>query len=518
MVSLQAAVLALAVFGGNETVLLDFYADWCGPCQQMDATVQQLTAKGYPVYKVNLDQQRELAQRFRVTSIPCYVMLVEGREVARETGRTSFARLEQMCRMGGTAGNPRPAVAKAAPPPAKTGGGLPIPVVQLGTPMPAIVAPKDAAPADAPEASPPTRFASATRTQPDAAATQDVQLLASAVRLRIEDAGGHSCGSGTIIDARDGQALILTCGHIFRDSQGKGRIEVDLFGPNPAQKIPGRLIGYDEKRDVGLVSIHVPGPVVAARVAAPDYRLEKGAPVVSVGCNHGQDPTARRTQVVSIDRYTGPPNLQVADQPVEGRSGGGLFTADGQVIGVCNAADPADREGFFAALGAIQAQLDEAKLGFVYQDVPPMPKRMPRPPESTPIESLPAPPAVARGPSTDPGGPAGQLGHEEQAALDEIRRRQADGSEVIVIVRPLANPQAKSEILVLNRASTALLEKLAAAASGSELRPTSLAVPRPSPGDGAPADRPAPPASAKSRGISLPPPIPMAGDVGQDRF
>ena len=77
-----------------------------------------------------------------------------------------------------------------------------------------------------------------------AAGVSDATLIAASVRLRVEDANGHSCGSGTIIDARDGQALILTCGHIFRDSKGKGQIEVDLFSPSGQQRVPGQLISY----------------------------------------------------------------------------------------------------------------------------------------------------------------------------------------------------------------------------------------------------------------------------------
>ena len=146
---------------------------------------------------------------------------------------------------------------------------------------------------------------------------------------------------------------MLTCGHLFRDSQGKGRITVDLFGAgsNAPQQVAGRLVSFDLSRDVGLVAIRTPGPVAVARLAPADYRVKPGMPVASVGCNNGDPPTVRRSQVNSLDKFQGPPNLQVAGQPVEGRSGGGLFSSEGYVIGVCNAADPSDREGLFAAPG-----------------------------------------------------------------------------------------------------------------------------------------------------------------------
>ena len=60
-------------------------------------------------------------------------------------------------------------------------------------------------------------------------------LIQRSARLTIADPKGSSYGSGTLIDSRGGEALVLTCGHIFRDSQGKGQISVDLFGSQAAE-------------------------------------------------------------------------------------------------------------------------------------------------------------------------------------------------------------------------------------------------------------------------------------------
>ena len=92
---------------------------------------------------------------------------------------------------------------------------------------------------------------------------------------------------------------------------------------------------------------------------------------MTVGCNGGADPTLHHSRITAVDKYLGPANVQVAGQPVQGRSGGGLFGIDGTLIGVCNAADPADNEGLFAALPSIHEQLEEAGLAFVYRNVYP---------------------------------------------------------------------------------------------------------------------------------------------------
>jgi hypothetical protein len=306
----------------------------------------------------------------------------------------------------------------------------------------------------------------------------DRDLIWASVRLRIEDSTGSSCGTGTIVDARQGEALILTCGHIFRDSQEKGRvaaegtkrrIAVDLFGPVPAENIPGRLICFDESRDVGLLSIRVPGPVTVVRVAPPGYRVSRGDRVINVGCNNGETPTVRHATVASLDRYLGPPNVEVTGQPLPGRSGGGLFTESGLLIGVCFAADRDDNQGLYAAMPSIHEELDRARLGYVYQpgvegpaessslavvDPPAMPRRMPPPGELVSLTPSAAPAAAGPGRDRQAG-----LSDEERDALVEIQRRKAEGAELVCIIRP-ANPQQRSEILVLDRASPEFVEQV----------------------------------------------------------
>ncbi len=375
---LAAAFLSVCSPGdasaSNQTMLLDFRADWCGPCRSMDPVVGQLVGEGYPVRRVNIDQERELATRFNVQGIPCFVMLVNGKEVDRVVGATDPSRLQAMFSRNGVGpglNNVRgqspsssAPVVKAVPFPSPDRRGL-----LSGMTRPSITPSansSDAMPSGRMVELDPITISKSNPPADDAQSASD-KLIRASVRLRIEDDKGNSVGSGTVIDARDGEALIITCGHVFRDAAKGGRILVDLFGPGAPQNVAGHLIDYDLQAEVGLIRIETAYPVVAARIAPLGYTVQTGDKVISVGCDGGADATIKETHVTSINRYSGAKNLEVAFQPVQGRSGGGLFTPDGMVVGVCYAADPEANEGLFAALPALCDELDKSGLDFVYR-------------------------------------------------------------------------------------------------------------------------------------------------------
>ena len=91
---LACVLLMPTVALAQETKLLDFYADWCGPCKAMTPVVEQLAAEGYQVQRVNVDANRELAAQYGVQNIPCFVVVEDGRELNRITGPTTIERLK----------------------------------------------------------------------------------------------------------------------------------------------------------------------------------------------------------------------------------------------------------------------------------------------------------------------------------------------------------------------------------------------------------------------------------------
>jgi hypothetical protein len=311
-----------------------------------------------------------------VTNIPCFIMLVDGREKERIVGATSQ---EQLLGMYRRAMQMRTQSPDATAAPTTQLASASVPAAQQATVDPwscvSGASSGNAANQTFGGTNPPPR--TVTKAAPIGAREplNDAfahQLIGSSVRLRVDDPGGHSYGTGTIIDARSGEALVITCGHLFRDSQGKGAVMVELFSATPegvrvVEQVPASIVDYNLDRDIGLVSIKPTGTVRVAPVASTDTLIDRGDRVTSVGCDHGKDPTALATRVTNVDRYQGPPNIEAGGAPVEGRSGGGLFNAEGQLVGVCFAADYEGNEGLYTALASIHDELDRLGLSEVYR-------------------------------------------------------------------------------------------------------------------------------------------------------
>jgi hypothetical protein len=179
--------------------------------------------------------------------------------------------------------------------------------------------------------------------------------------------------------------------------------------------------------------------------------------VFSIGCDRGANPSVRESRVTNINRYLGPPNIQVAGAPVDGRSGGGLFAADGTLIGVCNAADPKDDEGLYAALQTVHAELTAANLSFIYNG------GVGRERQGEAIaQAQPATPDLPRQ-MTSPAleGEARPLRPHGSTPSISTPQLNDEDTEIILIVRSRSQPERKPETLFINRPSKELLRSIA---------------------------------------------------------
>ena len=86
---ITAANFENEVLRSDKPILLDFYADWCGPCKMLSPILHELAEEKSDALKVgmvNVDEQMELAMRFQVSSIPMLVVFKDGKESTKSVG------------------------------------------------------------------------------------------------------------------------------------------------------------------------------------------------------------------------------------------------------------------------------------------------------------------------------------------------------------------------------------------------------------------------------------------------
>ena len=499
------AVFQAAAFADN-LVIVEFISQNCAACRQMEPLVRQLIEKGYPIQQIDANAEPHLAEQLGVTKLPTFVTLANGKVIDRIEGvadgfameRRLHSSLEKDREMQANPNVPT-SVSLAAPSILPQSSSLP------GSSLPS------------------------SRQQPGGSTVSPANTpwLQATVRIRVENPNGHDWGTGTIIDARGGDVLILTCGHIFRDSEGLGRIEVDLFCGETLKRVPGVCLRYDaDKLDLGFVKITPQFRVDVIPVAPTGTELREGMTLLSTGCDNGGNPTMREHRVrslASVAPYLGAPfhYVQVNNAPVQGRSGGGLFMENGLLVGVCVAGHPGDNEGLFVPASMIRHELDNAKLSCVYQS-PSITRSQSSPvvlaAGATPTQNMalsqnaaPQQVAVTNNAISQPvfvaetdqpnmiqPGFAGsvmqtasqatppvrdeteqpkpltlrplgftetRLSDREIATLEELQRRQQEGDEVIVIVRSKKKPDQPCEVIQLSDVSPEFLKALTGASS-----------------------------------------------------
>jgi len=216
------------------------------------------------------------------------------------------------------------------------------------------------------------------------------QLLGTIARVRFKRNGANSylgAASGTVISSHRGDAVVLTCAHVFKEilpaEQFDGYIVVDFPESNderpvlsdPPPTYEARLIDCDLAREVALLRFHAGRVLAVSPIVPRGWKPAAGVRMVTAGCDRGGAATLWSTAVLrpgnkgpspaGLDPLAARPEpIECLRAPEQGRSGGGLFTADGQLAGVCNDSDPAGDIGRYAPPEAIYAIL--ARNGLVH--------------------------------------------------------------------------------------------------------------------------------------------------------
>jgi hypothetical protein len=418
LLALVTAVYTLSSVGALLPILLGVHSDQCGLCLKIRPTVKELSRSDYPVNSVDIDQNSELAGRYRIPALPTIVAIDRAGHRLARTKRPRPA--AELARLRGTAvgsvatSSKSNALAEVQDTRRSLAGGNALD--------------------DEPDEQEPKRTADvAADEHENESSAQEVVTLPdpwkTAVRIRVLNSRSVRFGSGTIISSTPEKSIILTCAHIFRlegcrqapPAQFPRQIMIDLFdgdvrGTSPVQvhctgSVEGNAVDYDFGGDVGLVRIRPGRRLPAARVVPTDWQPQARMKMLTVGCSEGHDATAWHTTIVQprmhgvLSGNSAYEAIECLVAPIQGRSGGGLFTTDGYVAGVCNFAEPQGDHGLYATPRSIYSLLDRNHLMALYARLPNGPGMVvaDRGADSPPTRT--APISVARSDSSDHEGP-----------------------------------------------------------------------------------------------------------------
>ena len=346
----------------GDCIALSFSSEGCEQCSNMHKTTDKAIQEGWVVRRFDTKKDPHIAIRWQIQSVPTTVLVRNGREVDRIMGPIDYRELSRRMESASSVDSMRTLSEKV-----QSRSETVAPIVRGQSPLAMIpVASSVVSTMTVPNrvVSSPTLdlMSSSKSTSVNEITSSPAQNRESTVRIRIVEPNQDSVGTGTVIDMVNGEALVLTCGHLFRDIQGQASIIIDTFVGGQTQSFPGTLVDFEAKEmDIGLVAFRPSVAVSVARLIPRNRKLSEGQKVSSWGCNRGADPSPMVSQISKLNRYLGAPNVEVDGQPVEGRSGGGLFDERGELIGVCYAADPTLKEGLYSAADVVYHEL--SKLG-----------------------------------------------------------------------------------------------------------------------------------------------------------